>query len=110
MEGEEALRLLKQLTRVDTFEKFLHKTFLGQKRFSVEGNDMVVPMLNTLIRSAADAEIPEVVMGMAHRGRLNVLAHVLNKPYGKIFGEFQQPDRGESSSVSESPGGGWVGT
>jgi 2-oxoglutarate dehydrogenase E1 component len=109
MEGEEALRLLKQLTRVDTFEKFLHKTFLGQKRFSVEGNDMVVPMLNTLIRSAADAEIPEVVMGMAHRGRLNVLAHVLNKPYGKIFGEFQQPDRGESTSVSESPGGGWVG-
>jgi 2-oxoglutarate dehydrogenase E1 component len=109
MEDEEALRLLKQLTRVDTFEKFLHKTFLGQKRFSVEGNDMVVPMLNTLIRHAADAGIPEVVMGMAHRGRLNVLAHVLNKPYGKIFGEFQQPDRGESSSVSESPGGGWVG-
>jgi 2-oxoglutarate dehydrogenase E1 component len=109
MEGEDALRLLKQLTRVDTFEKFLHKTFLGQKRFSVEGNDMVVPMLNALIRSAADAEIPEVVMGMAHRGRLNVLAHVLNKPYGKIFGEFQQPDRGEATSVSESGGGGWVG-
>jgi 2-oxoglutarate dehydrogenase E1 component len=109
MGEEEALRLLKQLTRVDTFEKFLHKTFLGQKRFSIEGNDMVVPMLNTLIRSAANSEIPEVVMGMAHRGRLNVLAHVLNKPYGKIFGEFQQPDRGESSSVSESPGGGWVG-
>ncbi|HZY66217.1 MAG TPA: 2-oxoglutarate dehydrogenase E1 component [Rubrobacteraceae bacterium] len=109
LEGEAAKRVLRRLTRVDTFEKFLHKTFLGQKRFSVEGNDMVVPMLNRLIRLAADAGTPEVVMGMAHRGRLNVLAHVLNKPYARIFSEFQQPDRGEESSVSESGGGGWVG-
>ncbi len=109
LEGEAARRLLRRLTRVDTFEKFLHKTFLGQKRFSVEGNDMVVPMLNRLIRRAANDEVPEVVMGMAHRGRLNVLAHVLQKPYAKIFNEFQQPDRGEQPSVSESGGGGWVG-
>nr|WP_233451977.1 2-oxoglutarate dehydrogenase E1 component [Rubrobacter xylanophilus] len=109
MEGEDARRLLRRLTRVDTFEKFLHRTFLGQKRFSVEGNDMVVPMLDRLIRHAADAGTPEVVMGMAHRGRLNVLAHVLNKPYAKIFGEFQQPERGEQSSVSEMSGEGWVG-
>jgi 2-oxoglutarate dehydrogenase E1 component len=109
MAPEGAKALLRRLTRVDTFEKFLHKTFLGQKRFSVEGNDMVVPMLDRLIRHAADAGIPEVVMGMAHRGRLNVLAHVLNKPYAKVFGEFQQPEKGEQSSVSESPGGGWVG-
>jgi 2-oxoglutarate dehydrogenase E1 component len=107
--GEEAVRLLRSLTRVDTFEKFLHKAFLGQKRFSVEGVDMVVPMLNLLVRFAAEKGTPEVVLGMAHRGRLNVLAHVLDKPYSKIFGEFQQPDRGESSSVSESPGEGWVG-
>ncbi len=109
LEGEDAKRVLRRLTRVDTFENFLHKTFLGQKRFSVEGNDMVVPMLNRLIRLAADEGTPEVVMGMAHRGRLNVLAHVLNKPYARIFDEFQQPDKGEQSSAAESGGGGWVG-
>ena len=109
MDAEGARALLRRLTRVDTLEKFLHKTFLGQKRFSVEGNDMVVPMLDRLIRLAAETDTPEVVMGMAHRGRLNVLAHVLNKPYARIFGEFQQPEKGEQPSVSESTGGGWVG-
>ncbi len=109
LEGEGAVRLLRSLTRVDTLEKFLHRAFLGQKRFSVEGVDMVVPMLNLLVRFAAEKGTPEVVLGMAHRGRLNVLAHVLDKPYPTIFGEFQQPDREQSSSVSESPGEGWVG-
>ena len=109
MPEDDAERLLRRLTRIDTFEKFLHRTFLGQKRFSVEGNDMVVPMLNQLIRAAADAGTPEVVLGMAHRGRLNVLAHVLQKPYAKIFSEFQQPDRGESSSAADRTGDAWVG-
>ncbi|CAN5697086.1 2-oxoglutarate dehydrogenase E1 component [soil metagenome] len=109
MEGEDAKRLLERLTRVDAFEKFLHKTFLGQKRFSVEGNDMVVPMLNRIIRSAADVGTPVTTLGMAHRGRLNVLAHVMDKPYSKIFGEFQQPEKGEQSSAASSPGGAWVG-
>ena len=109
MEGEDAKRLLQRLTRVDAFEKFLHKTFLGQKRFSVEGNDMVVPMLNRVIRSAADVGTPVTTLGMAHRGRLNVLAHVMDKPYSKIFGEFQQPEKGEQSSAASSPGGAWVG-
>jgi 2-oxoglutarate dehydrogenase E1 component len=109
MEREEAKILLKNLTRVDALERFLHRAFLGQKRFSVEGVDMVVPMLRLLTRFAAEKGTPEVVLGMAHRGRLNVLAHVLDKPYSTIFGEFQQPDRGESSPVSESPGEGWVG-
>ncbi len=109
MKGENAKRLLQRLTRVDAFEKFLHKTFLGQKRFSVEGNDMVVPMLNRLIRSAADVGTPVVTLGMAHRGRLNVLAHVMDKPYSKIFGEFQQPEKGEQSSAAGSPGEAWVG-
>ncbi|HEX2729408.1 MAG TPA: 2-oxoglutarate dehydrogenase E1 component, partial [Rubrobacteraceae bacterium] len=109
MQGEEAKRLLQRITRVDTFEKFLHKTFLGQKRFSVEGNDMVVPMLNRLIRSAADVGTPVVTLGMAHRGRLNVLAHVMDKSYSKIFSEFQQPDKGEQPSAAGSPGGAWVG-
>jgi 2-oxoglutarate dehydrogenase E1 component len=109
MEGEDAKRLLQTLTMVDAFEKFLHKTFLGQKRFSVEGNDMVVPMLNRIIRSAADVGTPVVTLGMAHRGRLNVLAHVMDKPYSKIFGEFQQPERGEQSSAAGRPGDAWVG-
>jgi 2-oxoglutarate dehydrogenase E1 component len=109
MEGENAKRLLERLTRVDAFEKFLHKTFLGQKRFSVEGNDMVVPMLNRIIRSAADVGTPVVTLGMAHRGRLNVLAHVMDKPYSKIFGEFQQPEKGEQSSAAGRPGDAWVG-
>jgi 2-oxoglutarate dehydrogenase E1 component len=109
MEGEDARRLLGRLTRVDAFEKFLHKTFLGQKRFSVEGNDMVVPMLNRIIRSAADVGTPVATLGMAHRGRLNVLAHVMDKPYSKIFGEFQQPDKGEEASAAGSRGDAWVG-
>jgi 2-oxoglutarate dehydrogenase E1 component len=109
MDGENAMSLLERLTRVDAFEKFLHKTFLGQKRFSVEGNDMVVPMLNRIIRSAADVGTPVVTLGMAHRGRLNVLAHVMDKPYSKIFGEFQQPEKGEQSSAASSPGAAWVG-
>jgi 2-oxoglutarate dehydrogenase E1 component len=109
MDDDEGKSLLKRLTRVDTFEKFLHRTFLGQKRFSIEGVDMAVPMLNLLARSATDRQIPEMVLGMAHRGRLNVLAHVLDKPYSRIFGEFQQPDKGEDSSVTESPGDAWVG-
>jgi len=109
MTPDAAKHLLKRLTRIDTFEKFLHRTFLGQKRFSVEGNDMVVPMLNDLARVAADAGTPEMVLGMAHRGRLNVLAHVLDKPYSRMFGEFQQPDRGEQPAVAESTGDAWVG-
>ena len=109
LDGEEAKRLLRRLTRVDTLEKFLHRTFLGQKRFSVEGVDMVVPMLDLLVSSAADSGTPEAVLGMAHRGRLNVLAHVLNKPYSKVFGEFQTPDKGQNPSVADSPGEAWVG-
>jgi 2-oxoglutarate dehydrogenase E1 component len=109
MEGDDAKRLLMRLTRIDTFEKFLHKSFLGQKRFSVEGNDMVVPMLNLLARRATEGGTPEMVLGMAHRGRLNVLAHVLDKSYSRIFGEFQQPEKGESSSAASRPGDAWVG-
>ncbi len=109
LDDERAEGLLRSLTRVDTFEQYLHKTFLGQKRFSVEGTDMVVPMLNLLVRSAADRGTPEMVLGMAHRGRLNVLAHVLDKPYSKIFGEFQQPDRGEKPSATGGQGDAWVG-
>ena len=86
--------LLERLTSVETFERFLHSTppFAGQKRFSIEGTDMLVPVLDTIIHCTALAKTREVVIGMAHRGRLNVLAHVLGKPYAAILKEFPKPD------------------
>jgi 2-oxoglutarate dehydrogenase E1 component len=87
--GEERLRLLERLTEVEGFEQFLHRAYLGQKRFSIEGLDMLVPMLDLAIERAAAAGAQEVVLGMAHRGRLNVLAHVLGRPYARIFAEFE---------------------
>ncbi len=86
---EERLALLQRLIEVESFERFLHKAYLGQKRFSIEGVDMLVPMLDTLINLAADAGAGEVVLGMAHRGRLNVLAHTVRRPYETIFAEFE---------------------
>lgn len=81
-------KLLERLTQVEEFEHFLHKTFVGQKRFSIEGIDMMVPMLDELIHCSIHGGIKHVLLGMAHRGRLNVLAHVLGKPYEIIFSEF----------------------
>lgn len=86
---EEQMKLLKSLTEVEGFEQFLHKTFVGQKRFSIEGVDMLVPMLDEAVREGVGEGVRNVLIGMAHRGRLSVLAHVLNKPYSKIFSEFQ---------------------
>ena len=70
---------------------FLQRTFPGKFRFSIEGLDITVPILDEIIGSAADAEIYTVMIGMAHRGRLNVLAHILNKPYAQILAEFKDP-------------------
>jgi multifunctional 2-oxoglutarate metabolism enzyme len=81
--------LLKRLTEVDALERFMHKAYLGQKQFSIEGLDMTVPMLDELIQLAATRGAREIVIGMAHRGRLNVLAHNLGRPYGTIFAEFE---------------------
>ncbi|MBD1382597.1 2-oxoglutarate dehydrogenase E1 component [Metabacillus arenae] len=81
--------LLKRLTEVEEFEQFLHRTFVGQKRFSIEGLDMLVPILDELISNAVQAGTDTINIGMAHRGRLSVLAHVLGKPYEIIFSEFQ---------------------
>ena len=76
--------LLARLTEVETFERFLHRTFPGKTRFSIEGLDMLVPVLDEVIGEAAEANIHHMIIGMAHRGRLNVLAHVLHKPYAQI--------------------------
>lgn len=90
--GEYQREILERLTEVEMFERFLHQTYPGQKRFSIEGNDMLVPILDSIIHNAALAGTHEVVIGMAHRGRLNVLAHVLGKPYSAILAEFQGPN------------------
>ena len=87
--NEEQKALLKRLTEVDAFERFMHKAYLGQKQFSVEGLDMTVPMIDELIQLSGTRGAREVVIGMAHRGRLNVLAHNLGRPYQSIFAEFE---------------------
>ena len=87
-------KLLGRLTAVDALERFLHKTYLGQKRFSIEGLDAAVPMLDLLVELAGEDGASDVVIGMAHRGRLNVLAHVVNLPYDTILGEFESHGAG----------------
>jgi multifunctional 2-oxoglutarate metabolism enzyme len=87
--SEERKALLKRLTEVDALERFMHKAYLGQKQFSVEGLDMTVPMIDELVQLAATRGAREVVIGTAHRGRLNILAHNLGRPYGTIFAEFE---------------------
>ncbi len=82
------LRLLTDLHHGESFERFLHARFLGQKRFSLEGAETLIPLLNTIIDTAASTGAREIVLGMAHRGRLNVLANILGKPYKEIFTEF----------------------
>ena len=86
---EDRLHTLDRLTRVEGLEQFLHRAYLGQKRFSIEGTDMIVPMLDEAIEIAAADGATEVVVGMAHRGRLNVLAHILGVSYDEILGEFE---------------------
>ncbi len=89
LSADERRKLLARLTQVETLETFLHKAYLGQKRFSIEGVDTLVPMLDLVIDQAARAGAREVVVGMAHRGRLNVLAHTVRLPYESIFAEFE---------------------
>jgi 2-oxoglutarate dehydrogenase E1 component len=87
--ADERRRLLERLTSVEGFEQFLQRAYLGQKRFSIEGTDMLVPMLDTTLVEAAARGGTKVVIGMAHRGRLNVLTHILGVSYGEMFREFE---------------------
>lgn len=89
MNKEQRIALLTRLAEVEGFEKFIHRTFVGQKRFSIEGLDALVPLMDQIISSTVETGTRTVNIGMAHRGRLNVLAHVLEKPYNLIFSEFQ---------------------
>jgi 2-oxoglutarate dehydrogenase E1 component len=93
--------LLRRLTQVECFERFLHRVFPGKTRFSLEGLDMLVPLLDEVIGQAAEAGIRNILVGMAHRGRLNVLVHVLNKPYARILAEFKDPARGRNFTIRE---------
>ena len=102
-------RLLQRLTQVEVFERFLHQTYAGQKRFSLEGTDVLVPMLDEIIRAAIGCGTSEIIIGMAHRGRLNVLAHVLEKPYVDILSEFGHMKHEEGVPLTDSFGYGYTG-
>jgi len=84
----EKLHVLEKLHQAAFFELFLHRRFVGQKRFSLEGGEILIPVLDRIVRCCPDAGVSDVIMGMSHRGRLNVLAHILRKPYETLFAEF----------------------
>ncbi len=86
---EEQLRILLKLNQAEAFETFLQTKFVGQKRFSLEGGETTVPLLDEICTAAAEGGLAEVCIGMAHRGRLNVLANIVGKSYGQIFREFE---------------------
>jgi 2-oxoglutarate dehydrogenase E1 component len=96
---EEKLAILRRLTEVDGLERFLGRAYLGYKRFSIEGTDVLVPMLDEAILHGAARGAWKVVIGMAHRGRLNVLTHVMGMPYVEMFGEFEGR-QGETTDAS----------
>jgi 2-oxoglutarate dehydrogenase E1 component len=105
LDEHNAVALLDRLTQVEAFERFLHRTFPGKTRFSVEGLDMLVPVLDEILCGAADQGIRHTMLGMAHRGRLNVLAHVLDKPYSQILAEFKDPVQAQTMRMDL----GWMG-
>jgi 2-oxoglutarate dehydrogenase E1 component len=106
--AERRRALLDRLSQVEGFERFLHRAFFGQKRFSIEGTDAMVPMLDEIIADAAAAGADDVLIGMAHRGRLNVLTHVLGKPYAMMLAGFkvaQQTPGQDDDQNSDEPSG-----
>jgi len=99
LEPDRARRMLVRLTKVETFERYLRKSYIGAKTFSIEGLDAMVPMLEEIITLFADDGIRTAVLGMAHRGRLATIAHVVNRPYEEILAEFDAANlRGEGAS------------
>ena len=82
-------RILLKLNKAEAFERFLHTRFIGHKRFSLEGGESIVPMLDLIVGDAAEQGVHEVVIGMTHRGRLNILANIIGKSYENIFSEFE---------------------
>ena len=101
---EERVRLLRRLTQVEGFEQYLRRSFLGQKQFSIEGLDVLIPMLDEAIELGAEGGAHEVVLGMAHRGRLNALAHTVGRSYESILREFEG-ERSYDALVVDPEGG-----
>ena len=92
---DQKLQILKKTIEAVTFERFLHTKYVGQKRFSLEGGESLIPALDALIEKAADLGVKEFTFGMAHRGRLNTLTNIFGKPVKEIFNEFDGKDYGE---------------
>jgi multifunctional 2-oxoglutarate metabolism enzyme len=104
--AEDKVKLLERLSQVEALESYLHKAFLGKKQFSIEGLDVTVPMLDEALDIAGRRGAREVVIGMAHRGRLNVLAHTVGRPYEAILAEFEGEQQAVKSSKIALPEGG----
>jgi 2-oxoglutarate dehydrogenase E1 component len=103
-EPEERVRLLRRLTQIEGFEQYLRRSFLGQKQFSLEGLDVLIPMLDEAIELGADGGAHEIVLGMAHRGRLNALVHTVGRSYESILREFEG-ERSYDALVVDPEGG-----
>ncbi len=86
---DEQLRVLRKLNEAEAFETFLQTKFVGQKRFSLEGGESLIPLLDEILQGAATAGLEGAAIGMAHRGRLNVLTNIAGKTYGQVFREFE---------------------
>ena len=100
LSNEDRIEILNQLNQAEGFETFLHTKYVGQKRFSLEGAETFIPLLHAMLNRGGEGGVSDVMMGMAHRGRLNVLANILGKSYGYIFEEFEDhytPDLSEST-------------
>jgi 2-oxoglutarate dehydrogenase E1 component len=106
--GDQKRRLLERLSEVEALESYLHKAFLGKKQFSVEGLDMTLPMLDEMLHMASESGAREVVIGMAHRGRLNVLAHTVGRPYESVLVEFEGEQYIEADTAQPEGGTGDV--
>jgi 2-oxoglutarate dehydrogenase E1 component len=100
LSNEEKIDILHALNKAEIFESFIHTKYVGQKRFSLEGAETMIPMMISLLETGSEEGLREVVLGMAHRGRLNVLANIMNKSYSMIFHEFEDhytPDLSEGT-------------
>tara|TARA_Y100001935_G_scaffold255672_1_gene271328 strand:+ start:152986 stop:156642 length:3657 start_codon:yes stop_codon:yes gene_type:complete len=86
---EDKRQILHKLNQAMAFEEFLHKKYIGHKRFSLEGTDTLIPMIHFMLERAGEFDVEKVFMGMAHRGRLNILVNIMNKPYHRVFAEFE---------------------
>jgi 2-oxoglutarate dehydrogenase E1 component len=102
LKPEDKLRIMEKLFQAALFEQFLHKKYLGQTRFSIEGAEVIIPMFDALVNWAGMNDCREIILGMAHRGRLNVQTHILNKSYEEIFSEFESCyDPGETFGAGD---------